>query len=112
MITSGSASSAPTQLAHFLGDSWSRCTGFAKLFGDEAGYYAWDALTAAYVVDPSVCEGVRRLRVVVDADNASPSCGRTKPVPDDDEAGAFVTAATGTRAEAFYQLMLDCAALV
>eukprot|EP00672_Neobodo_designis_P004829 CAMPEP_0174854754 /NCGR_PEP_ID=MMETSP1114-20130205/31931_1 /TAXON_ID=312471 /ORGANISM="Neobodo designis, Strain CCAP 1951/1" /LENGTH=380 /DNA_ID=CAMNT_0016089463 /DNA_START=29 /DNA_END=1171 /DNA_ORIENTATION=+ len=108
----GSPSVGPTQLAHFLGDSWSRCTGFAKLFGDDAGYYAWDALTAAYVVDPTVCEGLRSVRVVVDTDPQSPSCGRTKPVPSDEEAGGVVTAAVGTRAEAFYKLMLDCATLV
>jgi purine nucleosidase len=111
-VTAAAYPTAPTQLANFLGNSWSTCTCFPRVLGEQNMYYAWDALTAAYVLDQRVCTGSVQRRVVVDVANHSPGCGRTEVVTDDPQDGGVVTIAKGTVAEVFYQLMLTLAEAV
>ncbi|CCW59764.1 unnamed protein product [Phytomonas sp. EM1] len=61
-------------LSQFVGSAWSGCL-HVGLIRPEDGYYAWDVLTAAYIVDPSIAEIESvPLDVVVEK---NPSEGRT-----------------------------------
>eukprot|EP00758_Cryptobia_borreli_P009331 Tbor_TRINITY_DN5471_c1_g1::TRINITY_DN5471_c1_g1_i1::g.24196::m.24196/K01239/iunH; purine nucleosidase len=37
-------------LSEFVGASWAMCTHLVHIYGKDAGYYAWDVLTAAYLI--------------------------------------------------------------
>ena len=104
------AARRPAQLARFLGECWSMCTIFSRVFDQSKGYFAWDALTAAFVVDASVCEAEPPLvRVSVNVDLTSPSCGRTFV---DEAHGALLVVPRRTNADKFYELTLSCASCV
>lgn len=107
-VGSDAAAEAVSDVAQFLGGSWAMCTHFEKLYGDGKGYYAWDALTAAYVVDPRVSR-TEVCRVKVDAVSGSPSEGRTQRCGADE--GGEITLAVWTDAELFYAMTLCCAAV-
>jgi purine nucleosidase len=110
-----SAQAAPSMLSQFTGSSWAMCTHLERLYGKENAYYAWDALTAAYVVDPSVCT-TAEVRVGVNAEPGHASEGRTFV---DGESGdvagaptAVVVAAVKVDVEKFDALVMRCCRLV
>eukprot|EP00760_Papus_ankaliazontas_P003389 PhM_4_TR11596/c0_g1_i1/m.58172/K01239/iunH; purine nucleosidase len=95
-------------VSQFVGASWAMCTHFAAVFGEQHGYFAWDALTAAYVVDAGVCD-LEEVNVHVITEGLAE--GRTKrvsksEVPATSKAANFM--ATNTRAEFFMDLVLKC----
>jgi purine nucleosidase len=99
------AAAQPTLLSQFVGASWTTCTWLELLHGSENGYYAWDALTAAYLVDPDVVEFVPTPLTVV-AESTDPHEGRTARVaPDAAVAAAHV--ACRVSAPRFNQMMLE-----
>ena len=109
---SEAATATPSVLAQIVGCSWSLVTHVSAVQG-AGSYYAWDVLTAAYVLDPTVVRATETVRVAVDAEPGSPSEGRTTMILLDEASsavssrqGGVVRAAKGIDAERFYQLVL------
>lgn len=101
----------PTQLSVFCGNSWAMTTFLGFMFGDDRGYFAWDVLSAMGILVPTIAK-YEQVRIVVDADSKSQSEGRTRPVSDQEEdIGQIVNVALTIDAEAFYNLVLESAAL-
>lgn len=96
-------------LSQFVGSSWAMCTHFGQVYeSDRARYYAWDALTAAFVVDPSLVElEAVLLDVVV---GSVPSEGRTVRVKEEEKSSgrALTLVARNPNAEKFYNMVLEC----
>jgi len=63
-------------LSQFVGSVYSRCTHIEYMRPGD-GYYAWDVLTAAYIIDPKLC-ALKRVDVEVIVDQSNPCEGRTK----------------------------------
>ena len=103
----GSLMNVPTQLSVFCGNSWAMTTFLGFMFGEDRGYFAWDVLCAMGVLVPTISK-YEQVKLIVDADSKSPSEGRTKP---DDENGTVASVALTIDAEAFYNLVLESAAL-
>ena len=89
-------------LSQFIGSTWAMCTHHARLFGPMLEYYAWDALTAAFIIDTRVALLTERKLVVVTGD--VPNEGQTK---EDLKQGAVVYVAKDTNASFFYDLVLN-----
>ena len=87
-------------LSQFVGSAWAMCTQSAST----GAYFAWDALTASYILTASIvgCLVPRKL-VVVTGD--VPSEGRTM---ESVEKGAVVYVAGNVDVNSFYSLMLFC----
>lgn len=100
-------------LSQFVGSSWAMCTHFIRLYGNDLGYYAWDALTAAFVMDPSLCE-LEALPLVVEVGKDAPDEGRTRRLgPAETPAtSSIVHVARNTRAERFYEMVLEACRFV
>jgi purine nucleosidase len=101
-------------LSQFVGSSWAMCTHFSELFGVENGYFAWDALTAAYVADPSIVTASEDLVLDVDAVKGSLSEGRSvelreAAVGDDGLLPSRVV--FKVKASKFYEMVLQCCTL-
>jgi purine nucleosidase len=64
-------------LAQFIGASWAMCT-HLELGGYGKGYYAWDVLTAAHVVDSGLVEFESNVPITVEADPTKRSEGQTR----------------------------------
>jgi purine nucleosidase len=103
----------PTQLASFCGAAWATTTFLEFLFGAARGYYAWDVLTSAGLLVPSIVSYVPT-RITVDAQRGGPSEGRTAPVAAgaDAAAGAVVHVASDIDAQRFYELVRRAAQLL
>ena len=96
-------------LSQFVGSSWSMCTHFAQVYGDAMGYYAWDALTAAYVVDPVSLVELEPLALEVVAERDAKDEGRTKRLENPTaEATSNSLVARNTKAKVFYDMVLAC----
>ena len=72
-------------LSQFVGSSWAMCTHFSDLFGLENGYFAWDALTATYVLDPSLVLTSEDIVLDVVEEKGALSEGRTFEVVGDSQ---------------------------
>nr|CAJ2477268.1 unnamed protein product [Leishmania braziliensis] len=93
-------------LSQFVASTWASCT-HVELLNPGNGYYAWDVLTAAYVIDRGLAEvEAVPLEVVVEAN--APNEGQIRRAAD----GAALRntyLAKNTNAELFYRLALDSA---
>jgi purine nucleosidase len=94
-------------LAQFFGCSWATCT-HMFLVGEHCGYYAWDALTAAFILDPSIAE-LRPVKLSIEVQLGHPSEGRSFR---DEENGTECLVAKSADAQTFYSLMLSAATFV
>lgn len=90
-------------LSQFVGSAWSSCT-HVELQRPGDGYYAWDVLTAAYAVDPTIAE-VEPIPLDVVVDQV-PSEGRIIRSP---SSTVSTLVAKNTDAEKFYALVLRSA---
>ena len=95
------------QLSHFAGSSWAFCTHFEKVYDAYTHYYAWDALTAAYVIKPSL---VKLEEVYVKLITEGASEGRTLPCSKDDAGARLCYLPYGFEPEEFYSLALKACA--
>ena len=89
-------------LSQFIGSAWAMCTHQARLLGAALGYYAWDTLTAMYLIDENVASLSERKLVVVKGN--VPNEGQVK---EDLKKGAVVYVAKDANASLFYDLMLN-----
>ena len=105
------APSQPSSLGLFVGGAWSLCTWIPKWAGQS--YFAWDSLTAAFLVDPSIVTRSALQAVTVEAQPGHPSEGRTivHDAEGGDDAGRVpnVHVIYDVDAERFYQLAVDAA---
>ena len=99
----------PSSLAQLFGSAWAQVTFLALQFGETRGYFAWDVLTAAYVLEPRVCT-FYQCTLDVNATRGSPSEGRTFRV--DDKSGPLCRVAKDVDNGAFYDLVRLVAAVV
>jgi len=100
-------------LADFIGSSWAQCT-HLELLGGGAMYYAWDVLTAAFAVDPTIAK-LERVAVRVHAERDSKSEGRTERVScgaGTETQSSFVWLARDVNVEKFYNMVRDAAKFV
>lgn len=89
-------------LSQFVGSAWSCCTHF-ELMRPGDGYYAWDVLTAAYAIDPTIAEvDPVALDVIVEQ---CPSEGRTKRATGE-ATGPLTFVAKNTKAAVFYDIVM------
>lgn len=92
-------------LSQFVGAAWSSCTHF-DLMRPGDGYFAWDVLTAAYAVDPSIAE-LDPVALEVIADRC-PSEGRTRRRKEATNSPQAVTlVARNARTNRFYDLVMQ-----
>lgn len=96
----------PNLLANFIGSSWAQCT-HLSLLGAGHEYYAWDVLTAAYIIDNSLAS-LQRVAIEVVAEVGSPSEGQTKR----SEQGTNVLVATNIDSSKFYKMVFHAAQFV
>nr|AGU68180.1 purine nucleosidase [Herpetomonas muscarum] len=92
-------------LSQFIGSAWSSCTHY-DLMRPGDGYFAWDVLTAAFAIDPTVAElEPMALEVVVDQ---CPSEGRTKRAESTNGStpAVLTLVAKNTNAEGFYDMVM------
>lgn len=104
-------------LADFIGSSWAQCT-HLELLGGGAMYYAWDVLTAAYAIDPTIAKR-ERVTVRVHTEKGSPSEGRTERIATQQEVSnvsevcpVTVWVAKEVDVEKFYSMVYEAAKFV
>lgn len=89
-------------LSQFVGASWAMCTHLPFTRGASATYFAWDALTAAYLIDPGL---VRLDPVAIEVvTGAVPGEGRTPR----SATGRVSFIARDTNPAKFYACVLEC----
>lgn len=93
-------------MAVFIGSGWAQCT-FLHTDAYGLGYFAWDVLTAAFVVEPDFIEMEPIPVRVHDAAN-TPSEGRTERHAE----GVVIQVAKTISVERFYSLVFAAAAFV
>jgi purine nucleosidase len=96
-------------LSQFVASSWAMCTHFIQIYGVDHGYYAWDALTATYVLEGEALVDLEAVPLDVVLGTERPDEGRTirlANAPKEAFETSFV--ARNTKAEVFYNLVLEC----
>lgn len=103
-------------LSEFIGSAYAMCTHFSYVCPGHT-YFAWDGLTAAWLVRPSIVDSTEKVPLKVTlAEEDSTEEGRTKRLTEIDAAKLGIQSSClvprGVHAEEFYDMVLELTARI